>query len=98
MKRIFIVGLTVISFSLCRLVNAQTNDNSGKNTASIFNQTLDKVSNFFGSSSEEFIGTWNYKGTACKFETENLLKKIRWSRCCHTSRKTIQRVLQQTWY
>jgi len=33
------------------------------------------VSNFFGSSSEEFIGTWNYKGTACKFETENLLKK-----------------------
>lgn len=76
MKRIFIVGLTVISFSLCRLVNAQTNDNSsGKNTASIFNQTSDKVSNFFGSSSEEFIGTWNYKSTACKFETENLLKK-----------------------
>ena len=75
MRRIFIFVSTVILFSLCQFLNAQTNDNSGKNTASIFNQTLDKVSNFFSSSPKEFIGTWNYKGTACKFETENLLKK-----------------------
>lgn len=75
MKKIFLTGLTVITFSLCQFLNAQTDDNSGQKTVSVFHQTFDKVSNFFNSSPKEFIGTWNYKGTACKFETENLLKK-----------------------
>ena len=69
---------TMIAVICSQLSFAQTASTSTtKQSSSFLDKTLGKLqSTLTGSATNaDLTGTWNYNGTACKFETENLLKK-----------------------
>lgn len=70
MKNLRIILL--ISFGIFFSISGFAQSNS---TSSTLSSLWNKLTGTTVISQSDLIGKWTYKGTACKFETENLLKK-----------------------
>lgn len=72
-QRIILFAFTVMFlFSVSSLVaqNATISDST-----SVLGKIWNKISGNISFSQQNMVGKWDFKSTACKFETENLLKK-----------------------
>lgn len=70
-KKIFI---TTFVFLASIAVFAQNKTEADTLSTPVISKVWNKVTSLF-STSKELTGKWDYKGAACTFETENLLKK-----------------------
>lgn len=72
MKHFYMLGIALFS---CFLLN--TTNTCAQSLKDLFNK--ENVTNIIkevtGNKTFNIEGTWNYKGTACEFESDNLLKK-----------------------
>lgn len=72
MKRIYITGTALFA---CLILNTYTAGAQSLKDLFSKEKVTDIIKEVTGNNIFNIEGTWNYKGTACEFESDNLLKK-----------------------
>lgn len=78
-NQIFLLVVSVaILFTSCNLLSDTSDsasDGKKSGSGSVLGDILNSVTGKFPLTQKNMVGTWNFQGTSCAFETENLLKK-----------------------
>ncbi|MDD3789490.1 MAG: DUF4923 family protein [Petrimonas sp.] len=72
-KKIIVFAVVVGLFSLS--ASSQTKTPADTSSVPVLGKIWSKVTGLFSPADQDIAGKWNYQGTACLFETDNLLKK-----------------------
>ena len=64
-----------IILSSCNLLSGTSGTTTETNSSGVLEDILNAVTGKLPLSQRNMLGTWNFQGTSCAFETENLLKK-----------------------
>ena len=78
-NQIFLLVVSVaILFTSCNLLSDTSDsasDGKKSGSGSVLGDILNSVTGKLPLTQKNMVGTWNFQGTSCAFETENLLKK-----------------------
>lgn len=66
---------TLFIFISCTSLSRSSDSNAGTKTGNVLGDIVNSVMGKVPLSQKNMVGIWNFQGTSCAFETENLLKK-----------------------